>query len=191
MLPGSPLQARRSTWRTRLATVEEKALIEELAHNDGPILERFVYDLGAMRTSLSKRPGDAQLRAWSEKLPDHFESELLDVFLDSIYAIDLLIDAAPRVQPGVPVITAKPRLEIEPKASMAMLDGTPYQMARDQVIILTALMAKCGNWVSGTELRDLPGLRRRRIDRIIEKLPCPILDLIESKPGAGYRLVLE
>ncbi|MBI3467950.1 MAG: hypothetical protein HY000_33505 [Planctomycetes bacterium] len=74
---------------------------------------------------------------------------------------------------------------------IATFDGGPYPIEREQAALLQRLLDAKGNWVSSKELNQSPGLRGKRIDRIVKHLPKPILKVVNSKPGTGYRLVME
>ena len=78
--PGSPLKASKLIWD---------------AEHTG--VTTYPYDTEELRgLSRTLGGGPAFLQAWIERLPDYFCSELPDVFMASVYAIDILLSDASR-----------------------------------------------------------------------------------------------
>jgi hypothetical protein len=81
-------------------------------------------------------------------------------------------------------------VDLDPKEPSVTLDGTRHPVGPLHAAFVQALIDKAGDWVSSTELCKIPELVGSRLDRIRKQLPSPIHKLIESRPGAGYRLSL-
>jgi len=75
-----------------------------------------------------------------------------------------------------------PRLSVNLDIPQAVLDGTPYSLRPDGATFVRKLLDAKGDWVSGTKFPDM------RADRVRKRLPRQILELIEAKTGAGFRI---
>jgi hypothetical protein len=82
---------------------------------------------------------------------------------------------------------------------VANLDGVPYQLdskgyAHALLLLLEAAQAEFSasqqTWVTYQRLHDECGDLTEHATRFMAKYPQPVRDLIESKPGKGYRLNL-
>ena len=77
---------------------------------------------------------------------------------------------------------------VDPERSIAVLHGQPYSVTRNLALMLTHLLDD-GGWLSTVEIvercEELDGVR---LDREKRNAPPEIEQLIESKPGRGYRI---
>ncbi len=78
-----------------------------------------------------------------------------------------------------------PRLEVSFVPPQAVLDGQAFALAPDQVDFIQTLLDANGDWISGSQMPDLP-----RPDRVCKKLPAPIGELVESAASKGFRIPL-
>jgi hypothetical protein len=84
-----------------------------------------------------------------------------------------------------------PRLVIEPDSKTATLDGVTYAgLDPDGICILHALHEANERVVTGDELRSLPGLKGKRIDRCRKRLPATLQQIVRSETGKGYWIEL-
>ncbi|MFN0056518.1 MAG: hypothetical protein ACKV0T_30595 [Planctomycetales bacterium] len=84
------------------------------------------------------------------------------------------------------------RLTVTFHPDQAILDGRAFALSEQGAWFLDALVLANGNWVTGVEIAALhPDFDQGRVTRTKERLPAPILDLIESAPGRGSRLRTE
>ncbi len=63
-------------------------------------------------------------------------------------------------------------------------NGVAYPLTHNQAIVLNALVGAAGGWVPGKNIDA-----SNRVGRIVKGLPDPIRQMIESKSGAGFRLL--
>lgn len=81
------------------------------------------------------------------------------------------------------------RLVISLEPPQAVLDGRAYALTEQGAMFLDAVVAAEGNWVTGGEIAVRHSLfDSQRIKRIKDRLPGPLVRLVESAPGRGSRL---
>jgi hypothetical protein len=86
---------------------------------------------------------------------------------------------------------ASPRLVIEPDSKTATLDGVIYaSLQPDGILILQALLEADGRVMTGDDLRSLPGLKGKRIDRCYRRLPPALQQIVRTETGKGYWIEL-
>lgn len=149
----------------------------------------FPHDTAQLR-GLSKIFGGGSdiLRRWSERLPDYFCSEMPNVFMASVYAIDIVLSGAEEVGQDEPAWT---RLQIDKQPSgddIARLDGAEYRLRGSCADFLELVQAKQGDSVLASTLSCQSG---QRANRVFDCLP-PELQAIIDKPGkggTGYRML--
>lgn len=86
---------------------------------------------------------------------------------------------------------AASRLSVNVETQTAYLDGMAYPLDSElSAHFLSALLQKPGAFVSSTDMgKSNPQLSGTRIDRL--RIPPQIRALVDSKPGSGYRVLLE
>lgn len=93
---------------------------------------------------------------------------------------------------GEPV--SGPRLTVDRKKNLAILDGIPCQMIRELIFILDVLIKANGSIVSAADIKEqAPALKKvERLDRLINRdlaRKCPeVRKAIENVPKKGYRI---
>jgi hypothetical protein len=88
------------------------------------------------------------------------------------------------------VASSPPALTIRhgPKNSKISIDGEDELVGPTEALFIEAL-CQSNDWVSGAELtKNGAVLQGERLDRLYKKLPKRIRDIVESRPGLGYRL---
>jgi hypothetical protein len=84
-----------------------------------------------------------------------------------------------------------PRLEdwikVDTTANVVYLAGTPHSITVAQATFVSKVVGGKGQYVSGTDMK-LDRNSYERHDRMLRRLPKALKDVIESKPGTGYRL---
>lgn len=84
------------------------------------------------------------------------------------------------VAKGCPMI----RVDIEGIAAIVAGKRIPLKSKR-QAEILSSIIKADGGWITG---KDIAVVADERVDRFLAKLPPEVNQLIERKPGSGYRL---
>ncbi len=87
---------------------------------------------------------------------------------------------------------ARHALFVSVEGRFAVLNRKQYPITEGQALVLQVLLENEGHFVSSMDTAKLhPILNARDIPkRVIKELPEPIRNLIQSKRGAGFRLVL-
>lgn len=79
-------------------------------------------------------------------------------------------------------------IEVDLDQSVVLLLGQYYKVSSDAARFVKKLIDDPNGWVSTKEFNRDADVKITRCDRLFQSLPQPIRDLIDSKPGAGYRL---
>jgi hypothetical protein len=95
-------------------------------------------------------------------------------------------------QPANPPLSLPPRLTVDLVKKTITLDGVGYDVSSTQALRWIKVLADHpGEWISRPQLKDYdPDLDGCRTDHLKEYLPDAILNLIDSKTGAGSRIRL-
>jgi hypothetical protein len=141
---------------------------------DGPV--DSTNALQRLRRNVSFPPRLFPVESEVKKLP-----ELLETTPTTALTVPERASPAPPAAPP-------PRIDVDVAAVTVTLDGKPYPVKQEGAILVQALLRKKG-WQSSHDLaKGVFELKGKRLDRIRDKLPEKIQALIETKPGAGYRL---
>lgn len=149
----------------------------------------FPYDTAQLRGLIKTSGGCIDIiRGWAERLPDYFFSEVRNVFMASVYTIDILLSELEPSQPNKP---AWRRICIHKQPSgddVVELDAREYRVRGSSADFLELLQAKQGASVLADTLRKQLG---QRANRIYECLPPPLQTVIDKpgKGGTGYRML--
>lgn len=81
------------------------------------------------------------------------------------------------------------QIEVDLEESIVLVAGRPYPVEYEGACFFNLLNSEPNVWFGPKEYAQHEVLKLiDRMDRVYKKLPRPIKSLIESKPGAGYRL---
>jgi len=131
-----------------------------------------------------------------------FAVQLLDLILRQSWPItaimqliEMLLEKVPsageRPTPSLTSAPAKADIQADVTESCVTVLGRSFVVDLQLVHFVQALLVSPGSWVSSTQFSEDPLFKSVRIDRLIKKLPASVKDLIEGRPGAGYRLCCE
>jgi hypothetical protein len=90
----------------------------------------------------------------------------------------------------LPPPEAANRLIINRKPPCVALDGIRTRVTEKEAAFVDILNKKVNEWVKPATFAGEPFLRGVRLDRLKKELPPEIRDLIQGKPGKGYKLTL-
>ncbi|MCE9607609.1 MAG: hypothetical protein K8U03_22205 [Planctomycetia bacterium] len=149
-------------------------------------------------------PGTSNLK--SIPLPgiivnDPFKCLLLGLMLsgpphytDLMQLIEMLLGYVPAENKELaqnPVLTPSTAVQVDVEESSIVVFGRHYVVELQQVRFMQLLLKAPGVWISTRKFHADPLFEGVRMDRIRDTLPSVLLDLIESKGGKGYRLMVE
>ncbi|WP_049622516.1 response regulator transcription factor [Frateuria defendens] len=178
-------------------------------------LAGYHYDVVTLDLMLPKLDGWAVLRRLQgrngpprvlvlsarDQVDDRVEALNLgaDDYMVKPFAYDELLarlHALARRSGGVPLVLAAGRLEVDPRARLARVDGVVLPLSPKEYVLLETLMSRRGRVLSRAALfESLYDARSEASDKVIEVLvstlrgklaQAGVRDLIETRRGFGY-----
>lgn len=113
-------------------------------------------------------------------------------YLDLMQLIEMLLGYVPREEEE-PVRCESPAVAVQVDLDdlSIIVCGRRYVADLQQVRFVQSLLEIPGAWKSTPNFHADPLFEGVRMDRIRDKLPPAVIDLVESQGGKGYRLMVE
>jgi hypothetical protein len=159
-----------------------------------PSLLDALFSFWAIFSRLSL-PGDDLTHNMGVTLYVFLPNSLRQQFSDAVDKLTRLIDHEATLRSGsnTPDLaeSLSQRLTIDSQSATVTLDSRTFaNLPRNAVRILEALDQADPRPLTGKELQKLPGLKGKRIDRELGKLPAPLRSIVQGATGRGYQIVL-
>lgn len=146
---------------------------------------------GTMHSKAIPLPGTLVNDLFKRRMID-FATQEPPRYLELVQLIEMLLGYVPRenedtVRQELPTSD----VQVDVDDSSIIVFGRRYVVDLQQVRFMQLLLKAPGVWISTPKFHADPLFKGVRMDRIRDKLPSVMLDLIESKGGKGYRLMVE
>jgi hypothetical protein len=123
------------------------------------------------------------------RMHDRYEGAVRVRDVLSAALVDELLEAAEVPDPGS--TGGDPRLRFDDATHTATLDGRAVRVPNPAAYAaFKAIATAGGRVVPASDLNGLPGLRHKRIDRLLADLPATLRKCVKSKPSLGRWLSL-
>lgn len=161
--------------------------IDIRAHKNGDKIT--VHPPGRVKIRSLPYPGQVVRNPYAIRLLN-FVRQAPPPYFQMMRLIETLLQHLPSFPERLEPPASKPisPIEVDLAQSGVLLLGQSYKVSSDAARFVKKLIDDPNGWVSTKEFKRDADVKITRCDRLFKSLPQPIRDLIDSKPGAGYRL---
>ena len=161
--------------------------IDIRAHKNG--YKITVHPPGRVKIRSLPYPGQVVRNPYAIRLLN-FVRQAPPPYFQMMRLIETLLQHLPSFPERLEPPATKPisPIEVDLAQSVVSLLGQYYKVSADAARFVKKLIEDLNGWVSTKEFKRDADVKITRCDRLLLSLPEPIRNLIDSKPGAGYRL---